>query len=88
MQIEWIAEGVRHHHGLGFALAIRGGQLVHAGVQRDRIVINEDRHESVLQDRRDRRGKSGGHRDDFVPGLESLGPQLVTAQGRDREQVC
>ena len=65
----------------------RGFELVGAAIQRGRIVVNEHRHEAVLQDRRDGGGKTGGAGDDFVAGLQLAVAELGAGQRGNGEQV-
>ena len=72
-QIEGIAQGVGHHHGLGFAGAVGRFQLVAAGIARDRIGIDEHRHRTHLDDRRHGGGEARRHRDHLITGLDPAG---------------
>ena len=44
-------------------------QLFDARVERERIVVNENRHAAVLNNGRDGGGKTGGDGDDFIAGV-------------------
>ena len=72
-QIEGVAQGVGHHHGLGFAGAIGRLQLIAAGIAGDRIGINEHRHRTHLHNRRHGGGEARRHRDHLVARLDSAG---------------
>ena len=87
-QIEGIAQGVGHHHGLGFARAVGRLQLIAAGIAGDGIGIDENRHRSHLHDRRHRGGEARRHCDHLIAGLEAPGSrQLGRGERRDRYKV-
>src|SRR5450756_961074 len=57
-KVEWVAERVGHHNCLGLALSIGFLKLLHAGIKRARIIVDEHRHKTVLHDGSDRRRKT------------------------------
>ena len=76
------------HYGLGLSLPECGLQLVCTNVAGGRIVINEDGDRSILKNRGNGRGKSCGHRDHLVTGLDSLvSRELVRGQCGESHQI-
>ena len=86
-EVEGIAQGVRHHDGLGPA-GVEGSLKT-----RDVYVvlgdgdINEDRHGTKLDDGRDGGGKARGNGDDLVATTDGPLAELGCRQGREREEV-
>ena len=75
-----IAERVRQHDGFR-AIGDGGFKLSYVDVVSRKLNVDEDRDESVLNDRIDRGGKAGGHGDDFVAAAQS-GGRRATAEVR------
>lgn len=83
---EGVAERMGDHDGPGARTdglrdPLRGGVV---GAEFD---VDEDRHQTVLQDRVDRRGKAGRHGDDLVAGHQPEVLQLVRGQRAERQEV-
>ena len=70
-EIEGVAQRVGHHHRFGAAGGERRFKLVHARVERLRIIVDEHRHRARLEDRRDGCGKTGRAGDDRIAGQEA-----------------
>ena len=86
VQVEWHAERVRHHDRAG-PRADRLAQPLGNRAVVPQVHVDEDRHQVVLQDRAQRRGKPGRHGHDFVARLEPPIAQLRRGERRQRHQV-
>ncbi len=62
-------------------------QLLRIGVVVAQPDVDEDRHQAVLDDRRDRAREAGGDRDDLVAGLEPAIAELRRGERRQRDEV-
>jgi hypothetical protein len=79
---------MREHDRFGFPRRKGGFELIGARVECAGVVIDEDRHGPVLDDRRDRGRKTGGARDHFVTGTDAAFTQLVAGERGNRQKVC
>ena len=87
--VEGIAQRVSHHHRFSFAGLIRRLERLNPCVSCLRIVVDEYRDHTVLQNRSDGRGKAGGGGDDLVAGSQAFVLlQLVGREGRERYEIC
>ena len=86
-EIEGIAERVSHEDGFGFTGFIGFFELLDAGVESDGVVVDEDRDEAILKDRRNGGWKSGGDGDDFIAGHDAVFLQARAGKGGSGEQV-
>jgi len=86
-EVEGITECVRHEDSFGFAGLVGFFELLDAGVEGDRVVVDEDRDETVLKNGRDGGWKSGGDGDDFITGHDAVFFQARAGKGGGGEQV-
>jgi len=86
-EVERITECVRHEDGFGFAGLVGFFELLDAGVEGDRVVVDEDRDETILKNRRYGGWKSGGDGDDFITGHDAVFFQARAGKGGGGEQV-
>ena len=75
IQVEWIAERMRDHHGTG-SMRERGFELGYIDVVGGDINIHKNRNKIILKDRVDGGGETCRNRDHFIAGFE-----LSFAQG-------
>lgn len=83
LEVEWVTERMRNHDGLRLVRE-RRLKLRHIDVVlRDRH-IDKDRHSTVVDNRRDRRRKTGCHRDDLITAADTA----LTEQWRSQRHEC
>ena len=86
-EVERISQRMGHEDGPGLALNIRVLELLNLRVKRIGIVVDEHRHEAILDDGRNGRRETGRDGDDLVAGPEAAITQPRAGKGGDGEQV-